>query len=52
MASDPISRAYYPADLGATVYSAMGIDPQSQIIDRIKRPHELNAGEVIGPLYS
>jgi len=52
MASDPITRAYSPADIGATIYSSLGIDPQSQIIDRLKRPHQLNAGEVIAPLYS
>lgn len=52
MASDPITRAYSPADLGATIYSALGVDPNSQVIDRLKRPHQLNAGEVIAPLYS
>lgn len=51
MASDPATRGYYPADLGATIYSALGIDPESQIIDRLHRPHQLNAGEVIAPLY-
>ncbi|HVC94035.1 MAG TPA: DUF1501 domain-containing protein [Pirellulales bacterium] len=47
----PATRGWYPADLGATVYSALGIDPDSQIIDRLGRPHRLNAGEVIAPLY-
>lgn len=51
MASDPITRAYSPADLGATIYAALGIDPTSQVIDRLRRPHQLNAGEVIKPLY-
>lgn len=51
MASDPISRAYSPADMGATIYSALGIDPTSRVIDRLERPHQLNAGEVIAPLY-
>ena len=51
MASDPVTRAYYPADIGATIYSALGIDPASQVIDRLGRPHQLNAGEVIAPLY-
>ncbi len=52
LASDPMTRAYYPADLGATIYSALGIDPESQIIDRLNRPHRLNSGEVIAALYS
>jgi hypothetical protein len=47
----PATRGWYPADLGATVYSALGIDPGSQIVDRLGRPHRLNAGEVISPLY-
>jgi hypothetical protein len=47
----PATRGWYPADLGATVYSALGIEPGSQIIDRLGRPHRLNAGEVISPLY-
>lgn len=51
-AAYPITRGWYPADLGATVYSALGIDPGCQIIDRLGRPHRLNAGEVIAPLYS
>lgn len=48
----PATRGWYPADLGATVYSALGIDPGSQIVDRLGRPHRMNAGEVITPLYS
>lgn len=47
----PATRGWYPADLGATVYSALGIEPGSQIVDRLGRPHRLNAGEIIGPLY-
>ncbi|HEX5445445.1 MAG TPA: DUF1501 domain-containing protein [Pirellulales bacterium] len=48
----PTTRGWYPADLGATVYSALGIDPGSQVIDRLGRPHRMNGGEVIAPLYS
>lgn len=47
----PATRGWYPADLGATVYSALGIDPGSQIIDRLGRPHRMNSGEIITPLY-
>jgi len=52
MASDPATRGWYPADFGATIYSALGIDPESIIIDRLQRPHQLNAGAVIDPLYT
>lgn len=50
-AAYPITRGWYPADLGATVYSALGINPESTIIDRLGRPHQLNAGDVIEPLF-
>lgn len=48
----PATRGWYPADLGATVYNALGIDTGSRIVDRLGRPHRLNAGEIIAPLYS
>jgi len=51
-AAYPATRGWYPADLGATVYMSLGIDPASTIIDQLGRPHRLNAGEVISPLYS
>jgi hypothetical protein len=50
-AAYPATRGWYPADLGATVYSALGIDPATTIVDRLGRPHRLNAGEVIAPLF-
>ncbi|GIT31803.1 MAG: hypothetical protein Ct9H300mP1_38490 [Planctomycetaceae bacterium] len=48
MASDPVKRAYYPADMGATIYSAWhrSLEPGR---DRPRRPHQLNKGEVIAP---
>jgi len=52
MASDPATRGWYPADFGATIYSALGIDVESLVIDRLNRPHQLNAGTVISPLYA
>ena len=51
-AAYPATRGWFPADLGATVYSALGIDPASTIVDRLGRPHRLNAGEVIAPLFA
>ena len=47
----PASRAYYPSDLGATIYSALGIDPESEVRDRLGRTFKLNRGEVIRPLF-
>lgn len=47
----PASRGYYPSDLGATIYRALGVDPGSEIIDRLGRPLALNRGEGIPPLF-
>ncbi len=51
-AAYPATKGWYPADLGATVYSALGIDSSSMIYDRVGRPSHVNAGRVIAPLYS
>jgi hypothetical protein len=51
IAAFPATRAYYPSDLGATVYAALGIDPAAEVRDRLGRPMRLNAGEVILPLF-
>jgi uncharacterized protein (DUF1501 family) len=51
-AAYPATRPYFPADLGATIYSTLGIDPESLVYDKLKRPHQLNKGDVIAPLYS
>ena len=50
-AAYPATRGWYPADLGATIYTALGIDPSSTIMDPFGRPHRLNAGDVISPLF-
>ncbi|MCY2965304.1 MAG: DUF1501 domain-containing protein [Planctomycetota bacterium] len=52
IAAYPATRPYRPSDLGATVYDALGIDPGSEIRDRVNRPMRLNDGEVIEPLFS
>jgi hypothetical protein len=51
-AAYPATRPWHPSDLGATIYSALGIEPDSIVVDRLGRPHQLNAGQVIAPLYS
>ncbi|MEY3173958.1 MAG: hypothetical protein RLZZ436_1872 [Planctomycetota bacterium] len=47
----PDSTPWSPDDLGATVYSALGIDPHAVVRDRLNRPVHLNQGTVITPLY-
>ena len=40
-AAYPITRSYTPADLAATIYAAMGIDPETRVMDIENRPHQL-----------
>jgi hypothetical protein len=47
----PASRPFRPADLAATVYRALGIEPATEIRDRLNRPSLLCSGQVITSLY-
>lgn len=51
IAAYPDSAAYSPDDIGATIYTALGLEPQSIVHDRIGRPVHLNEGRVIEALY-
>jgi hypothetical protein len=51
IAAYPDSEAYSPDDIGATVYTALGLDPHAVVRDRFNRPVELNSGTVIEKLY-
>jgi len=48
----PLSRSFGPPDLAATIYSALGVDPATELHDRLGRPIRLCTGETIAPLYS
>ena len=48
----PASKAYLPSDLGATIYTALGLNPSSAVNDLLGRPLELNRGQPIAPLFS
>ena len=48
----PVTTAYSPDDLGATVYRALGIAPEAYVKDRLNRPAQLNRGKVIQPLFT
>ena len=48
----PLSRSFGPPDLAATIYGALGVDPSTELRDRLGRPLRLCSGEVIAPLYS
>ena len=48
----PVTRTFSLEDVGATVYSALGIDPASEVHDQLGRPIILNRGEPIVPLFT
>ena len=52
MGAYPASRPYRPADLAATVYRSLGVDPDTELRDRLDRPSRLCSGEPISPLFS
>jgi hypothetical protein len=45
-ATDPIR----PADLAATIYHCLGVDPEMQVRDRLNRPMTLCEGRVVQPV--
>ena len=47
----PATRGYYPSDLGATIYRALGVEPASEVRDQLGRPLQLNRGEPIAALF-
>ncbi len=52
IAAYPVTRGYDPSDLGAIIYSALGVDPASPVADGLGRPLRLNKGGVIQPLFT
>jgi len=46
-AATPALNPTPPADLAATIYYCLGIDPRTQIRDRLDRPQTLCEGKVI-----
>jgi len=52
MGAYPASRPYTPADLAATIYRALGIDPAIELHDRLGKPIRLCTGEEIAPLFT
>ncbi len=51
-AASCVTHVYRPSDIGATIYTALGVDPTLEIRDQQGRPTQLNRGEVISSLYS
>lgn len=47
LAAHPASPAYSPADLGATILGALGVDTTAEVRDRLGRPFPVNLGTPI-----
>ncbi len=52
LGAHPISQSFGPPDLAATVYHALGVDPATELRDRLNRPIRLCTGSVMTPLYT
>ena len=51
-AAAPASNPTSPADLAATVYHCLGVDPQMQLTDRLNRPSTLCEGTPLQAILS
>ncbi|OJW20508.1 MAG: hypothetical protein BGO49_04610 [Planctomycetales bacterium 71-10] len=47
----PAGPPYSPGDFAATIYGALGVDPASEVRDRLGRPIRLCEGSPIAPLF-
>lgn len=52
IAAYPRTRSWSPADVCTTVYSALGVGHEAELIDPLGRPNRLLNGSVIEPLYT
>jgi hypothetical protein len=52
IAAFPTTRAWNPADLGATIYRALGVPPDIEIHDPLNRALPLNAGDPIESVFT
>ena len=48
----PVSEAYTPADLAATIFHLMGVGPRAEFHDLEGRPYRLTQGEAIAQLLA
>lgn len=49
-ASAPAENAVTPGDIGATIYTLLGVRPDAEIVDQTGRPHPLVHGDPIAAL--
>ncbi|MFO0976108.1 MAG: DUF1501 domain-containing protein [Planctomycetaceae bacterium] len=51
IAAYPVTRSWSPADVGTTLFDALGVSPEAMVMDPLNRPNHLLNGEVITPLF-
>lgn len=52
IAAWPVSRSWTPADVGTTIFHALGVPDDAAVLDPLNRPNHLLNGEVITPLFT
>ena len=50
-AAHPKTNPVTPEDIAATIYTALGLDPETRIYDSFNRPHSLSVGRPIMELF-
>jgi hypothetical protein len=48
----PATTPFTPDDVGATVYHVLGVDPGTEVHDRLNRPVRLNRGDAMQSLFT
>ena len=51
-ASAPKDKPMHPNDLLATIYYALGIDPDMIVLNHLNQPRELVKGKIVAELWS
>jgi uncharacterized protein (DUF1501 family) len=49
--SSPKDKPVHPNDLLATIYYALGIDPEMEVLNHLKQPRELVKGKIVTDLW-
>ena len=48
----PVGTPHTPGDLAATIFWALGLDPQTEIHDRLGRPFKLAEGRPMAGVFA
>lgn len=51
-AAYPETHSWSPADIGSTIFNALGINADATLYDPLRRPHHLLNGQVMSQLYT